>query len=70
MRDRKKWILNQNKIRKTNTDIDDFGKYRLNNGSSLLLSKTDKPTFTKDKNKEVISHEISSFTKKLLNIND
>ena len=57
LRDRKKWILNQNKIRKTNTAIDDFGKYHLNNGSSLLLSKTDKPTFTKDKNKEVIDYE-------------
>ena len=57
LRDRKKWILNQNKIRKTNTTIDDFGKYRLNNGSSLLLSKTDKPTFTKDKNIEVIDYE-------------
>ena len=40
---------------KTNTTIDDFGKYHLNNGSSLLLSKTDKPTFTKDKNIEVIA---------------
>ena len=40
-----------------NSTIDDFGKYRLNNGSSLLLSKTDKPTFTKDKNIEVIDYE-------------
>ena len=57
LRDRKKWILSQNKIRKTNTTIDKFGKYSLNNGSSLLLSKTDKLMFTNDKNIEVIDYE-------------
>ena len=57
LRDRKKWILNQNKIRKTNTTIDKFGKYILNNGYSLLLSKTDKSMFINDKNIEVIDYD-------------
>tara|TARA_B100001250_G_scaffold135889_1_gene116274 strand:+ start:249 stop:1589 length:1341 start_codon:yes stop_codon:yes gene_type:complete len=56
LRDRKKWILRQNKSIKVNININNHGKYNIND-FTFSLKKTDRHNFNNNLNTEVIDYD-------------